>query len=461
MRSSTPDLPAPLAPLLLLVLAAAGTAIALTGQQVMLLGAAFGLLFLLLVWQRPHLGILLFLSTFLFTYPEALQGYGLLTPNNVLGVVFCVLILLHVWTQRNLWALSDPRIRILLAISVVFLISTWLARSPPPGLEHLDRTSTELWDFFTQFAFVVFMIHFIRTRRHLNLVFALLIFAILLTAVSALLAPGADYRATAAFGIKAANNANRLGFWSLVGVVILWYLQQELRSSSVRFVLIALIGMLLLVILLTGSRSALINVMVFAVVVAVESGFQLRRLVSTAVVVGLLALLVLKLVPQENLERSTAFDGQTSGHSEAAQSAQGRIRVAQTALQVYSDANLLLGVAPGNFRWIRQLDYDLERLSLHNGYLWALLSGGAAALVLYLWLFWTSWRDLRRLECAPSTASMAPRWMVKSTRTILLLFLMFSLFAEAWLEITPFLLIALTIVMIRLRPVELPPRAVA
>jgi O-antigen ligase len=438
--------------LLLVALAVSGFLVALADQQALAIAVVCGGAFLVFLWKQPQYGILVFLSTFLFTYPDFLQGFGLLTVNNVLGAVFCLLLAIHLARERDLWALHDPRIRLLLAISVVLLLSTWLARNPPQGLRYLDRTATELWDFFTQFAFVVFMIHFIRTREHLNLVFGLFVLTIIATGLSAILVAGTDYRATAAFGIKAASNSNRLGFYSLAGIVILWYLRQEIASRLFRSSLLGLIGMLLLVVFLTGSRSALINTVVFAVIVAIEAGAQPRRLISTILALGVLGLLVVKMVPQENLERSTAFTNTAGERSEPGKSATSRLRVAQTALEIYSDSNLILGVGPGNFRWIRQLDYDLERLSLHNGYLWALLSGGVAGLVLYLRLYWVCWRDLRALERTPSDRSRAPMWMVKSTRTILLLFLIFSLFAEAWLEILPFLIIALTVILVHMSP---------
>lgn len=435
---------------MLIALAAAGVAIALTGQQVLLIAALLGLFVLFSLWKRPHLGILVFLTTFLFTYPAFLQGYGLLTINNVLGAFFFVLLISQLISERTLWAFDDPRIRSMLAISAIFLLSTWFARDPPEGLQHLDRTSTELWDFFTQFAFVIFTIHFIRTRKQLALVFALFLVIIVLTALSALLVAGSDYRAEAVFGIKAAGNSNRLGFYCIVGVAMLWYLRQELASPLARWAAFGLISMLLLVVFMTGSRSALLNTLFLATIIAIESSTKLRRFITTVLVFVALGLLMLQLVPEENLQRSTALQTGPGQHSEAQKSAEGRFRVAVTALEVYADSNPFLGVGPGNFRWIRQLEYDLKRLSLHNGYLWALLSGGIAALTLYLWMYWTCWRDLSKLTVPGATVSAVPSWMVRSTRTMLLLFLMFSLFAEVWLDVAPFLILALTIIIIRL-----------
>ncbi len=449
MQRSTASLDLP-SLILIAALALVGATIAFVGQQLVLIGALLGVGALILIWKHPHFGILILLSTFLFRYPSYLQGYGFLTINNIIGAVLCLLLFFHLLEKRDLWALHDSRIRIIMAISAVFLISTWLAREPPQNMAKLDRTSIELWDFFTQSAFVIFMIHFIRTREQLTFVFALFFFAIMVSAISALLITGVDYRASASFGIDAATNSNRLGFYSLAGIVILWYLRQSVSTPMPRVALLGVAALLLLVVFLTSSRSALINTLVFAGILAVEAGVRPRRLIGTFIVIGVVSFLVLKLVPEQNLERITAFDTSSGVQSEAHGSATHRLRVAQVALEIYSDSNLLVGVGPGNFRWIRQLDYDLERLSLHNGYLWALLSGGLAGLVLYLALYWTCWRDLRWLEAQPGSPSSPPSWMIKSTRTLLLLFLVFSLFAEVWLEIIPFFIIGLTIVMLRL-----------
>lgn len=447
----TPDLAPWPAVVLLAALAVAGTLIAVTGQQFTVMAALLASGILFVIWRQPHYGILIFLLTFLLTYPEYLKGYGLFTINNVIGALFCLLLLFHLRQERNLWAFRDIRIRIMLAIALVFLMATWLARDPPPSLMNLDRTSMELWDFFTQFAFVVFMIHFIRTRQHLQLIFGLLLIVIIASALSALFIPATDYRASAAFGIKAASNSNRLGFYCLLGIAMLWYLRQEVSSPVLKSAMLGVAAMLLLVIFLTASRSALINTLFFAAILAVEAGFRLRRFLAMALVIGACGFLVLNLVPEQHLNRMTTLESADSSKpSEAYKSAENRLQVAKVALEVYADSNPLFGVGPGNFRWIRQLEYDLKRLSFHNGYLWALLSGGIAALSLYLFLYWTCWRDLRRLEKLPPSAAKPPRWMIKFTQTALLLFLMFSLFAEAWLEIIPFFIIGVTIVLMRL-----------
>ena len=58
------------------------------GDQRLGLGAALvGLVFVgLLVLYKPHLGVLVILSTMLMSYPAALRGVGPFTINNMLGI---------------------------------------------------------------------------------------------------------------------------------------------------------------------------------------------------------------------------------------------------------------------------------------------------------------------------------------------------------------------------------------
>jgi len=440
-------------PVLFLVLVSLGAAIAVLGVQTKMIVLLVAMVAVVFLWTKPEYGIFLFLLTFLFTYPDALKGSGIFTINNALGALFCALLLYRAIHENDFWFLKVPQVRLMLAIGAVLLISTWFARNPPDFLMELDRTKRELWDYFTQLAFLIFMINFIKTEKHLKFIVGLFLVVIVMTGLSALMvADDGDYRAHASFGIKAAGNSNRLGFYCLVGVAMFWYLGQEAESRVRRGLLLAGSALLLLVAIMTASRSVLVTALLFGCILAVEAGISPRRIVATGLVIWLFSFLVLNAVPKQNLERITAFDvgSSLSGRSEARSSAKGRLAVAKMALQIYWDSNLLLGVGPGNFRWIRQLEYDLKRLSTHNGYLWALLAGGLFGLGLYLLLFWVTWRDLRWMERQRFAAWSPPVWIVKSMRTTLLLFLSISMFAEVWLNIMPFFIIGTTIVLRRL-----------
>jgi hypothetical protein len=401
-----------------------------------------------IILAKPQYGILLFLTFFLFTYPSFLQGVGKFTPNNLLGLIFCLLLLNRFFEERNLWFLGVRQIQLMLAIGCILLVSLYFAPKPPAALTSLSTTNKELWDFFTNFAFLIFMIHFIRTRFHLKLLFGLIIIAVLITVPSGiyLILTGEDYRAAATFGIKAARNSNHLAFYCLFASVTLWYLQQQLESSALKTIALIAIGILLITVFLTASRNALLNVVLLSGILTLESIFDPRKILVTLLVIASLGFIVLNFIPEENLNRITTFSTHST-ESDAGNTARKRLTTLKVDIQMFVDSNPLLGVGPGNYRWIRQLHYDHIRLATHNSYLWALLSGGIFTLLCYFGLFWNTWRDLRFMEKQPASPSGPSLWMIKSMRTVLLLYLVFSFFAEVWTELMFFLIIGLTIIM--------------
>ncbi|MBW1695553.1 MAG: O-antigen ligase family protein [Deltaproteobacteria bacterium] len=405
----------------------------------------------LVILKRPEIGILFFLSTFLFSYPSFLRGIGMITPNNLLGLVFIFLLLERIFRKEGAWFLRVPQVQLLIGIGIVFLLSALFSKAPPEFMSPDDRTRKELWDFYTQCAFLVFMVSFIQTRSHLKAVYALLLFSVILTAVLALLffvPTGGFSRAMAQGGIRMAKNSNHLAFYCLFGLVCSFYLLQETGNLFLKGTLGVLIMILLLVILLSASRNAFLNLLVFFGVVTFESGLELRKIMLILFLGGVLLLLAFNLVPKQHLDRITALQMDPT-QMEASGSIRERKESLKIGLRIFLDSNPLLGVGPGNFRWIRQTHYDHKRVATHNAYLWAILSGGVPALVLYLLLFWTSLKDLSWMLRQKTEASLPPKWMVKTTRTVLLLFMVFSIFTESFLHIMPFFLIATTIIMKR------------
>lgn len=407
-----------------------------------------------IMYLKPEYGIIVFLTTFFLYYPEVLKGVGKITPNNLLGTMFSFLLFQQWFQKRDLWFLKLPHIHLLAGIGIIFLTSAWFAPSAPRLVAGFDRSQKELWDFFTQFTFIIFMIHFIQTRKHLMLLFSVLLLLIMLTApsvfYSGITAGGSDdYRATASFGIQAAKNSNRLAFFCIFGLTCFWYLRQQTASPFIKHWSLPVMGVFLVVILLSGSRSAVVNLIVLGLVIAREVGVDPRKMLTTILVAGIMVFIAISIVPQQHLSRMTSF-GNDPTQREATKSIDERISNIKAAIHFVSISNPLLGVGPGNFRWMRHLYYDHKHIATHNGYLWALVTGGVGALALYLTLFWVTWKDLRWLEHQRLTEEGPPLWLVKAVKTTFVLFLVFSMFAEIWLEILVFLLIGMTIVMKRL-----------
>ena len=118
------------------------------------------------------------------------------------------------------------------------------------------------------------------------------------------------------------------------------------------------------------------------------------------------------------------------------------LRVVFSALKMIA-SEPIFGVGIGNFNWIAPALWGTSGVT-HNSYLWALTSGGVGVLALYLLLFYVTYRMLRQLE------KSGPRellWLSKATKANLLLFLIFSAFADFWLSDFFYLIIGLTIAM--------------
>jgi hypothetical protein len=103
-----------------------------------------------------------------------------------------------------------------------------------------------------------------------------------------------------------------------------------------------------------------------------------------------------------------------------------------------------LGVGIGNFQWTKAF-YGLARgAPTHNAYLWALTAGGIGVPVLYLLLFFVTYRMLRQLERSGPPELL---WLSKGLKVNLFLFLVFSAFADFWLSDFLYLILGLTTAM--------------
>jgi hypothetical protein len=417
---------------------------------------------LVIICSNPEHGIIVFLASFLLYYPESLRGSGFLTPNNLLGLVFCFLLYLQLRKEKSLWFLKTRQIQLMGAIGFVFVVSFLLARKPPSLVTEVrvtDLVRKEMWDYFTQFVFLIFMIHFIRTDRSIKVVSALIFSLITVSVFSAIffgLGSGGDYRAASSFGIKMARNSNHLAYYCLFAITTLWYWRQETQSYLLRILSLPFLAVLVYLVFLSASRNAFLNLLLLAGIILVESGVSPGKIIATALLVGAIGLMVVRFVPEQNISRITALRADTS-QKEAGKSMSERIGTLKTGIKMFTDNNVLVGVGPGNFRWMRLLYYDHKRVATHNSYLWALLTGGVIALGLYLLLFWKTWKDLRWIEKQPATGLSPPVWAVKTFRTTLLLFLFFSAFTEAWLEPMLFVIVGLTISMKRIQKAALQP----
>jgi O-antigen ligase len=411
----------------------------------------------------PLIGVIAMSGGFLLAaYPTVLQDLGVLTINNLLGLVLAVALVAYVLSTRDLSFLAVRQILILAAIGIVILLSTAHADVIFPTMrasqslgvkgKSLDRTSDMMHDFFARLIFLIFICAFVRSRRDVKALFMTYVLVLFLAVPSALinwwegtLAHG--FRAMAS--VTAGANANRLAMICLMEVGC-WWCWLKVRPSTVRGAVGgAAIAGALVVVLATGSRSGLVGCGVLAVLL--QSGP--RRFRATPVQIGFGAVAglvaVLTVVPPEAWERMVIFSSNV--HSEDTLAARGaasslalREDTIRVGLEMIHD-HPMLGVGLGNYREVsRQIYLDQSFRPPHNSIIWAATEGGLLVLGGYLLLLTLTWRELmtilRLAHRDPAIGHLAA-----SLRIIFYLLCFFSLLADLWLNPITYVVVGLII----------------
>lgn len=406
----------------------------------LLLAAAGGVFLTIFLMRRPHWGLVLIL-TFWFVEINP-TGVRYLSVPYVVTLILLVPLGVALMRERTIAAWSVPQVRILLGIAVVLVMSTvWSQmKFPEAPLPALDTTTRSLQLFLTRFGFLVLLLQFLRTRRQIHLIVLTVAVLIVVAGGDALMQFGRGAaRAHSSFGLT--ENANRLAFSCLFGISLLWFYRTHAVRPRWGFLTLPAIFLLAAAALATGSRSGFLQSVVLGLFLLKEQRrwSPARRLQSMAVLLALV-MVVAAAVPSAQLIRGTTFDParQTRGQ----ESLRNRINTVVGALEL-SLENPVLGIGVGNFRWLHQVRQG-RTLETHNSYLWALTGAGPFALGLYLLLFLVTYRTLRWLH---RHAPPDLRWLVKALRVNLILFLLFSAFADFWLSEFLYLLVGLTAVL--------------
>src|SRR5262249_38749632 len=140
--------------------------------------------------------------------------------------------------------------------------------------------------FITRSAFTVFFINYIRSPNHVRMIFMVaLAFMVVsaLTGILGVLRGGGlyGYRATTQAGvIAAAYNPNRLAMFAILAIAGLYYFMQSLRVPGLFLVVVPTIGVLVLCVFMTASRSGLLGLGVCAAAIVVDEGLDVRRLLT-------------------------------------------------------------------------------------------------------------------------------------------------------------------------------------
>ncbi|MBI3770079.1 MAG: O-antigen ligase family protein [Deltaproteobacteria bacterium] len=410
---------------------------------------------------HPAIGVLMLIANFLVaSYPSPIRGEGLLTINNILGIILVVLMVAELAQRPNLWFLRVRQLHVFLAIGVVFIISTVVSAHNFPNLRVtsgkwrlLDQTIPMAQDFITRLAFFILTLQFLARKRDLKRAITVMMMCLIMVVPSALLGyasgggESGGYRAAAEFSVG--TNSNRLAFLCLIQIAFWWYFMRTDRSLGRTALAAGVIASLIFTIFLTASRSGVIGLGILFYMLTKTRG-RVRGGRLQVVAVALVAIgVLLTVIPEENLERIENINPFATGtHDQGSHSTERRIDTIELGWRIFQDYPSF-GIGLGNFREIaQQVYFDPFLRPPHNSYVWSLSEGGIFCLLFYLLLFWYTWRDVQWLQASPAVPKDLG-WIVAALPPCLVMLLFFSAFADIWLSPITYILIGLVVALRR------------
>ena len=425
------------------------------------------------IFYRPHFGVLVIMSTMLLSYPDALKGVPPFTINNLLGGVLIMILILQLYRSRDYWFLRESEIRLLIFLTVWLIVIASISELYLPekrllpavarrGVEgnlygESDDTGRWIFELLSRLAFVIFFVNWMTTPQRVR--WALWLLAICIAAAVPTLGPDMtkgenEYRITSK-AVGWAVNLNRFAFMMNVGVALFLYLAGRTRALAGRlFFVVCALGSIPLI-LLSASRSGFIGLGLVGVLSLGVAPIP-RRWKGAVALSGLaLTLMAFQFAltdgARERLLNINPFAPQEStdfsAYAEGSRSTEVRMTTISEALTIIGHYPLS-GVGLANFRWVNAIMHDSYKPP-HNAYVWAAAEGGLPALLAYLTLFALLWGRIGRLKKPlrqhPVLAGL-PEWL----QIYLILLLFFSMFADVWIEVHVYFIVAFAVALARI-----------
>jgi hypothetical protein len=421
----------------------------LWGKELPFLLAGVAGLFCVWLFRHPHWGVLAIFSFWFLRVSPTLLGSPYLQLSYIISVLLCVPLGLRLLRDREVWVWRIPQVKYLLAIGLIFTLSTLWAdyfKYPVTVFPELDWTTRMARDFVTRFAFLVFFLYFVNTRGKLAFAVWLVIGLVTMSVASAYLnvfTLRGMTRANAGFGL--AQSPTVFPYICMFAASLLWGFYTAAPTRRWKGWLVPLLVGIPAMAIGTGSRTGLLQLLTFGTLVFVDrsGGWSKTKRVRGIVLLICVGFLVSLVVPAIAVLRATTFE--TTASAPGAQSLKDRVQTVSNGLALLA-TDPILGVGPGNFLWLNTAHHGLDKLP-HNSYLGALVEGGVGMLALYLLAFLATYRMLRQLE------TWGPRdfvWMAKGFRFNLILLMVYSLTDDTWLQVFPYFIFAATGAMYRL-----------
>jgi O-antigen ligase len=174
------------------------------------------------------------------------------------------------------------------------------------------------------------------------------------------------------------KNPNRLAFMCNISILLLWMFAQIWKTALVRVLALAMMLMLAGLVLMTVSRSGFLSLGLVFLFLIFQKGIAPPLRYGLMVAPIFCALVFFLVLPPRASERLMNLSPDQSEGAEGARSTKIRLETKEHAIEVFKD-DPLLGVGPGNFRWLHQQLYPYSIAAgrpPHNSYLWALTEGG-------------------------------------------------------------------------------------
>lgn len=230
-----------------------------------------------------------------------------------------------------------------------------------------------------------------------------------------------------------ANDQNELSTLLCISIVYCFYLIKNSPKKIKRILLGGIIFLLFLSILMTGSRTGAV---VGGFIILLGSISILKKYVVLMVVMfPILGGLIMKYVPESNINRILETDEQLSDHDLT-----GRGYIWEKGWQAFmEDGSLVQGVGYDQFRELLQNTYGWNKAP-HNTYLATLIELGIIGLILFLYLlyiaFFASLKLVRRYHSLFYFSFLIP---------VLLPMMTLGLSTRRWIFISLFIIYKLSV----------------
>ncbi len=396
-----------------------------------------------LIVRNPHWGVFGIVGWWFVEVPGEMFDVSFFTPPYLVSGVLLIPLARRLFADRGVWVLRRvPQVKILMAIGVLLVLSlAWTEYVNPTVLvPEQEQTFRQLQLFFVRFGFLIFFLYFISTRARIETVVWLMVGLIFMAALTSLpdaLSGGAGPKRAAA-SFSPGENANRLAFMSLFAASLLWFHRVRERRRRWKMLTVPMLFILPITALAAGSRAGFMQLLVLlALVLREQQGWSIPRRVGNVALVGSIALLAMTVVPTFQIIRATNFDP-ARNDLPGQKSLQNRRSAVVAGLEMVAE-HPILGIGIGNFS-----AHHRRGGQPHNSYIWAATAGGIPVLLLYLALYLVTYRMLRRVEREGPPDLI---WLCTGLRVGLILFMIFTVFADFWLSEFPYLLIGLTVAM--------------